>query len=206
MDALDDALRVIASLNEAGVDYVVVGGVAVNLHGLVRATEDLDLFIRPDPENVARLRDALAHVWEDPSIAEITADDLCGDYPAVRYGPPEGSLYLDILARLGEATRYSDLEVEEKRVGDLVVRVATPRTLYRMKRGTVRPIDHADAEALRAAFDSRGRLTCPCPDIAPSRTCRAPSEWPTPPPCCHAFGPSGGAPPCSHLRRWWRAA
>ena len=152
MDALDDALRVIASLNEAGVDYVVIGGVAMNLHGLVRATEDLDVFIRPDAENVERLRRALRALWTDPSIEEITAEDLCGEYPAVRYGPPEGTLYLDILTRLGEATRFNDLEAEDREADGVRVRVATPRTLYRMKRDTVRPIDHADAAALRAAF------------------------------------------------------
>lgn len=143
----------ISSLNEAGVDYVVVGGVAMNLHGLVRATEDLDVFIRPEADNVARLRSALQALWEDPSIEEITAEDLCGDYPAVRYGPPEGTLYLDILTRLGEATRFDDLEVDEREAAGVRVRVATPRTLYRMKKGTVRPIDHADAAALRAAFE-----------------------------------------------------
>ena len=84
---------------------------------------------------------------------EITADDLCGHYPAVRYGPPKGTLYLDILTRLGEATLYSDLEFVTRNVGAVAVRVAAPRSLYRMKRDTVRPIDHADALALRAAFD-----------------------------------------------------
>ncbi len=153
MEALDDALRVIASLNEHGVDYVVVGGVALNVHGLVRATEDLDLFVRPDPANIERLRSALRAVWSDPEIDQITAEDLCGDYPAVRYGPPEGTLYLDILTRLGEATRYSDLEFQEKEIEEVRVRVATPKTLYRMKKDTVRPIDRADALALRAAFE-----------------------------------------------------
>lgn len=153
MDALDDALRVIAALNDEGVDYVVVGGFAVNLHGLIRATEDLDLFIRPDRENVARLRRALASIWADPSIEEITAEDLCGDYPVIRYGPPDGTLFLDLLARLGTTTRFEDLEVEQKQIGATTVRVASPRSLYRMKKGTVRAIDHADAAALRAAFD-----------------------------------------------------
>jgi hypothetical protein len=153
VDALDDALRVIASLNQAGVDYVVVGGVALNLHGLVRATEDLDVFVRPDPENIERLRSALEAVWADPEIDQITAEDLCGDYPAVRYGPPEGTFYLAIMTRLGEATRFSDLQAEDKDIEGVRVRVATPKTLYHMKKDTVRPIDHADALALRAAFD-----------------------------------------------------
>jgi hypothetical protein len=152
MDPVDEALRVIEQLNFAGVDYVVVGGVALNVHGLVRATEDLDVFIRPDPENVARLRQALRAVWDDPEIDRITAEDLCGDYPAVRYGPPDGSLYLDIITRLGKATAFADLKAEQKQVGGVLVRVATPRTLYLMKRDTVRPLDHADAAALRAAF------------------------------------------------------
>lgn len=153
VDAFDQALRVIASLDEAGVDYVVVGGVAINLHGLVRATEDLDLFVRPDADNIARLRRALASVWADPDIEEITAADLCGDYPAVRYGPPDGSLYLDILTRLGDAFEYSDIESQDVEIDGVRVRVATPRALYLMKKDTVRPIDHADAVALRAAFE-----------------------------------------------------
>ena len=152
MDVLDDALRVIASLNDCQVDYVVVGGVALNVHGIVRATEDLDVFVRPEPDNIARLRAALKQVWSDPDIDQITADDLCGDYPAVRYGPPEGTLYLDILTRLDEKTAYEDLHVEAKSIADIVVRVASPLSLYRMKRDTVRPIDHSDAAALKAAF------------------------------------------------------
>jgi hypothetical protein len=156
VDALEDALRVVEALNAEGVDYVVVGGVALNIHGLVRATEDLDVFIRPDADNVARLRKALHRVWNDADIEQITAEDLCGDYPAVRYGPPEGTLYLDILTRLGEATAFADLESEDKIIAGIRVRVATPRTLFLMKRDTVRPLDHADAAALRAAFDLDG--------------------------------------------------
>jgi len=153
MEALDDVLRIVASLNRAKVDYVVVGGVAVNLHGLVRATEDLDLFVRPEAKNIERLREALRSVWDDPAIDEITAEDLCGEYPVVRYGPPDGPIYLDIITRLGEATTFADLEVEGKEIQGVLVRVATPDTLYRMKKDTVRPIDHADARALREAFD-----------------------------------------------------
>ena len=152
MDAIDDALRVIASLNDANVDYVVVGGVAMNLRGLIRATEDLHNFLRPDPANIARLRNALKRVWSDPAIDQITAEDLCRDYPVVGYGPPEGTLYLDIITRLGEATAFEDLNVEIKDAQGVPVRLATPETLYRMKKDTVRPIDHSDAHALRAAF------------------------------------------------------
>lgn len=156
VNALDDALRLFRALNLAKVEYAVVGGVAMNLHGLVRATEDVDIFVRPSEENVKRLREALHSIWDDASIEEITAEDLCGDYPVVRYGPPEGDLYVDIITRLGTATAFSDLEIEDKDVNGLRVRVATAASLLRMKRDTVRPIDKADARALWKAFDLGG--------------------------------------------------
>jgi Nucleotidyl transferase AbiEii toxin, Type IV TA system len=124
----------------------------MNLLGLARFTKDLDLFIAPEADNVARLKAALRSVFEDPHIEEITADDLLGDYPAVQYVPPEGTFHLDILTRLGEALRYADLETQRVPFGDLSVTVVTPRTLYRMKKGTVRLQDRADAEALRRHF------------------------------------------------------
>lgn len=152
-DLLDECLRVIESLNDERVDYVVIGGVAINFHGLIRATEDIDIFIRPDPQNVARLRAALKRLWDDPAIDEITAEDLCGEYPSIRYGPPTGDLYLDILTRIGEAVEYEDLEVVVRDIDGVSVRIASPATLYRMKRNTVRPLDHADAAALAREFD-----------------------------------------------------
>jgi hypothetical protein len=148
-----ELLRILNALGEHQVEYILVGGAALNVHGLVRATQDVDLFIAPSPENVDRLKSALRALWDDPSIDEISAEDLCGDYPAVRYGPPIGSIFLDILTRLGEAFRYEDLRAEDVVAGDTTVRVATPRTLYEMKRNTVRLVDRADAAALRDAFE-----------------------------------------------------
>lgn len=152
-DLLTDALRVIANLNEAGVEYAVIGGVAMNLHGFIRATEDLDLFLRAEPANIERLKRALRATWDDSDIDEIKADDLCGDYPAVRYGPPSGNLYLDLLTRLGTFARFEDLDTETKTVHGVTVRVATPQSLFWLKRDTIRAIDKADAAILQRAFD-----------------------------------------------------
>ena len=144
--------RVLAEFERHGVDYVVFGAVAVNLHGLARATEDLDVFIAPNRENVERLKLALRVVFDDPNIDQITADDLLGEYPAVQYIPPQGGFHIDILTRLGEAFRFGDLKSEKIDLGGVSVTVATPATLYRMKKGTVRPKDWGDAEALRRRF------------------------------------------------------
>ena len=77
---------------------------------------------------------------------------MLGDYPAVQHVPPDGAFHLDILTRLGEAFRWSDLEIERVPFEGLTVSVVSPRTLYRMKRATVRTKDHADAEMLRRRF------------------------------------------------------
>jgi hypothetical protein len=119
--------------------------------GIGRLTEDVDLFVRPTAENIERLRRALHTVWQDPSIDEIVASDLAGDFPAVQYVAPDGTP-IDILSRLGEAFAYDDLEATVHSYGDVSVRVATPETLYRMKRNTVRLRDQADAQVLKEKF------------------------------------------------------
>jgi hypothetical protein len=145
-------MAVLRALAREGVRYKVVGGVALNLVGLPRATQDLDLFVASDEENVGRLRAALRSVFNDPEIDGISASDLAGDYPAIQYVPPSGRFHIDILSRLGEAFTFEDIECEERLVEGLPVPVATPRMLFRMKKDTVRPQDRADADRLRRQF------------------------------------------------------
>lgn len=150
---LTDVIDVLRALEREGVQYAIFGGVAMAIHGLDRGTEDLDLFLAADADNVDRLRKALRSVYSDPSIEDITAEDLVGDYPAVRYGPPDVEFTIDVVTRLGEAFAFSDLELERVRLSDVEVAVVTPRTLYAMKRNTVRPRDADDAARLRSRFD-----------------------------------------------------
>lgn len=145
-------LDVVRAFEHAKVEYVLVGGVAVNLHGILRATEAIDFFVRPEPANVERLKSALRSLWDDPEIDEISA----GAYPTLRYGPPGDDFVIDILTRLGTAFRFEDLEVETMTIEGVGVRVATPGTLVRMKRRTLRPIDQADAVALAKMFGIKG--------------------------------------------------
>lgn len=151
MNAFERLREIIQALNEEQVDYVLFGGQAVNLHGILRFTEDIDLFVSPTAENIHRLRQALRRLWQDPAIEEIRVEDLAGDYAVVRYGTPD-EFYIDLVSRIGEAFRFEDIESETLAVGDVRARVATPRMLYRMKRQTVRPIDRADALDLKAKF------------------------------------------------------
>jgi hypothetical protein len=55
----DDLL---VALTDASVEFVVIGGVAVGVHGFVRATKDLDIVPDPAPENLTRLANLLARI------------------------------------------------------------------------------------------------------------------------------------------------
>jgi len=149
----EQAKRILAAFDSHKVDYILVGGMAMAAQGLVRATRDIDVVVSAEANNVDRLKTALRELFDDPAIESIRADELAGDYPAIQYVPPAGDFWIDILARLGEAFRFADLESEEMIIEGVRVRVATPRALYRMKRGTVRPQDRLDAQVLRERFD-----------------------------------------------------
>jgi hypothetical protein len=144
--------KVLAALEREQAEYVVFGAVALALHGLPRATEDLDIFIAPTRENVERVKAALRSVFDDPNIEEITADDLLGDYPAVQYVPPSGPFHIDLLTRLGELYTYANLESQRVDYEGMLVNVVTPDQLFQMKRSTVRTKDKADAERLVEHF------------------------------------------------------
>ena len=147
-------LRVLKSFETEGLEYVLIGATAMGLHGVVRATEDIDLFVRATRDNVERLKRAFREAYDgDPNVEDITAEDLLGEYPAVRYYPPSGDLYFDVMTRLGEMASYETVEAEVKDIEGIRVCVATPLALYRLKKGTVRPLDRQDAEALRQRFD-----------------------------------------------------
>ena len=149
----DELLGLLRAFEQEALEYVLIGATAMGLHGIVRATEDADLFVRATPENLARLRTALRGVYpDDASIDEIRDSDLLGEYPSVRYYPPTGDLYLDIMTRLGEAASYDSVEKEIKLVEGIRVSVATPAALYRLKRDTLRPLDRRDAAVLAERF------------------------------------------------------
>ena len=148
----EESKEVLRAFDREGVRYALVGSMAKAAQGIVRATRDMDVFVSPEPENVDRLKRALRSVFDDPNIDQISAEDLTGEYPAIEYVPPHGRFSLDIVARLGDAFAYEDIETEELPIDDFHIRVATPRMLWRMKKDTVRPQDRVDAEAIRQGF------------------------------------------------------
>lgn len=160
------------ALEDAGVEYIMVGAMAMGIHGVVRATQGVDMLVRAEKGNIERIRKALLTIYpEDQSVEEIRDDDLLGDYAVVRYCPPSGEYYFDFISRLGEVVTFESVESEVKDVEGVRVRVATPSALYQLKKDTVRPIDWQDATALRNQFQLKED------NWMPVRRFRSMTEW-----------------------------
>jgi hypothetical protein len=146
MDLFDKFLRLIQSMEDEGVEYILIGGYAIILHGFLRATQDVDFFVNPSEENLNKLRKALKSVYKDDAIDEITSKELM-QYAVIRYGTEDG-FSIDLIARIGEAFQFSDLQYEKKVINGISLKIATAQTLYKLKKNTYREIDQMDIQFL----------------------------------------------------------
>lgn len=72
-----EADELLLALRNANVRFVVIGGIAVGVHGYVRATKDLDIVPRPDLENLRRLAGLLRELGaEHVGVGEFSADEF----------------------------------------------------------------------------------------------------------------------------------
>ncbi len=153
-------LEIVRALAAREVRYVIVGGVAVILHGVPRATYDLDLLADLSPDNVRALVEALEGLGFRPR-APVAARDLAD--PARRaewarekglrafsfWHPRGGEVDVLIEAPVDYAAAAQDALVLD--VEGAPVPVASIETLVRMKQGTGREQDRSDIEALEKA-------------------------------------------------------
>lgn len=152
--ALNDFASALRDLNDAGVRYVIVGGLAVIRHGAVRATKDVDAAVSMDRENLARLA-ALLERWEatNPDGTPLrTATLTAGGTMALR----TRHCFVDILsAQLLPAPFHAVLARSEvKRIDGVEAPICSLADLVAMKRAAGRSTDQLDLERLGDAHGS----------------------------------------------------
>jgi hypothetical protein len=81
-----DFADMLSALSAAGVEYLIVGAHALAAHGVPRATGDLDIWIRPTPDNASRTLRALA-AFGAP-LADLSIDDLTRPDTVFQIGLP----------------------------------------------------------------------------------------------------------------------
>ena len=139
---LDKVLNIIESFNKHEVDYVIIGGYAVIMHGFLRATEDIDVMLLMSNENITRFQNALYDVYAEKEIEELSFDEL-GKYPVIRYGTPD-NFYIDIISGLGTAFSFENVDIEKKVVDNVEIKFASVKSLIEMKKNTYREKDKID--------------------------------------------------------------
>jgi hypothetical protein len=147
----DDILRVLVG---HGVDFVVIGGIAVQGHGYIRGTYDLDIIAQPATLNLTRLSEALAELEAElraPGSLSLADPHQLREAPLIptvtKFGPLD-VVHVEHVAgppRSYEALRDAALVVN---LAGIEVPVAALSDLIRMKRAAGREQDLADIEAL----------------------------------------------------------
>jgi predicted nucleotidyltransferase len=154
--AFDQLLRRLA---EAGVEFVLVGGLAVNAWGVVRGTKDVDIVVAPNPKNLKRIAEvavkAHGHVQKGEAFLStpfsIAAELANGERVAIE---TELGL-LDVVQGLDGVPPYAELRASavETEILGVKVAVCSIEALRQMKRAAGRPRDRVDIEDLDSTSD-----------------------------------------------------
>jgi hypothetical protein len=157
-----DLRELFRALAEHGVDYLVIGGVAAQVHGHRRTTKDLDVTPAPDPENFARLAVALVALDAHPielgaSAPTPTAEQL----HVAATVPPLTTRHGDlrILNDVPGAADYAGMRTRALTtdLDGIAVHIVSVDDLIRMKQTTGRPSDLEDIKALTKVAQREAR-------------------------------------------------
>jgi hypothetical protein len=143
----DDFRDFLAALLEAGARFLVVGAHAMAVHGVPRATGDLDVWIATDEANLRQVWDALLRFGAPVAAMGIARQDLARPEVVVQLGVPPRRI--DVLTSI-TAVAFEDAWAGRAihHVAGLTVPFLGRAALLQNKRATGRTKDKADLEAL----------------------------------------------------------
>jgi hypothetical protein len=162
--------RLLLTLSEAGVDYVVCGGVACVLQGVDRVTKDIDLSIRLDDENLGRFIPAVEQLGFRPRIPEPLRALLDPrrrrawieekQAKVLTLEAPDHPFQIDVFLEYAIDHNRLRADATELAIGSVSVPVSSIEHLIAAKRAVtaVRTIDRRDIEDLEELL-RRGRST-----------------------------------------------
>lgn len=145
----EDFRDLLVELADAGADFVVLGGHAVAFHGHPRATKDLDVLVRADADNAAKVYRALAAFGAPLSSFEVRQDDFATYDGILQIGLPPRRI--DILNRAAGITFDAAIASGDAfEINGRKIPVIGIDALLRNKRAAGREQDLADVAALEA--------------------------------------------------------
>ena len=152
---VEDLRDLCRALNERGARYIVIGGFAIRAAGYNRRTMDVDLLVAGDPDNEARVVDALMTL-PDQAVRDLQPGEL-QQYSVIRVAD---EILVDLM-RLAGGIDYAAAatDVVVRNVDGVPIPFASPRLLWRMKAVTGREKDAGD-------LADRGRPARTMPTLA----------------------------------------
>jgi len=143
--------KILDDLNRAGVRYVLIGGIALIRHGVVRATRDVDVVLAPELDNLERLR-ALIIQWPAtrPDGSAVPHDSIAPGR-TIHLSTPHGEL--DLLAERPPPLSFAELSAraDTRRVDGVETPICSLADLVALKRIAGRERDLVDLHELEAA-------------------------------------------------------
>ncbi|MBK7429171.1 MAG: hypothetical protein IPI60_20180 [Saprospiraceae bacterium] len=138
----EEFLAFLDALNQAAVKYILVGEYSVILHGDSRSTGDMDLWVKPDNENYARLKQAF-NLFQMP-VFDMTEDKfLDTNYDVFTFGRPP--LSIDIMTSVkGLYFEETYINSEIHTFENIPIRVIHLNHLRKAKEASNRPKDQDD--------------------------------------------------------------
>jgi predicted nucleotidyltransferase len=161
-----DYRTIFKDMNEAGVDYMLVGGLAVNFYGIPRMTYDVDLMIALNPENILKLVSRLSDWGYQPSVP-VNPKDLADEKKRriwIREKNMKAFSFYHEKEAIGEIDVLIDLPVpyeelrERAKVFDVEgtrVPVVSVQDLIDLKLRAGRQQDLSDAEHLKTVLEEK---------------------------------------------------
>lgn len=138
----EDLIKICDALEAHGAEYVLVGGWAINIHGAIRPTEDIDLLVNPAPQNIQKVKKALS-VLPDNAVSEVEDSDI-QELTVVRVAD---EVVIDLMGRIADVTTDNAGKDIIEFQGTKIV-VADLETLIKTKQG-LRPKDQMDLAFLK---------------------------------------------------------
>jgi len=140
MMTLEQLTNVCNLMNLEGVEYVVVGGWAIFVHGYERATRDLDILISTTAKNIEKLKRALNNLLPE-ACSELELNDVEKNVVVRMVGD---NLVIDLMAKIGEVSyKTAKDHVVSENVNGIPIPIADVDTMLKCKEG-VREIDKKD--------------------------------------------------------------
>ena len=141
--------KLLGLLADSGVEFVLVGGLAVTLQGYVRFTEDVDMLVACSHRNISLLLATLEN-WGEGFARELAVDDFTDEEGAIRIVEEIEQCQLDLFTRMS-GRKYDDVisDADSFLLNGRKIHFASKSSLIGWKGKSVRVKDRLDAMALR---------------------------------------------------------